>query len=106
MTLASQLTERVSIQQQVRVDDGYGGQTVSWSELANVFANVTPVYVSDSERVIGDQLNARAGYRVKVRLRTDIKASMRVVWKSRTLVIHSLHETGEALSILTYEENL
>ena len=106
MTLASELTQRVSIQQQVRVDDGYGGQSVSWTELTNVFARVEPVYVSEGERAVGDQLDARAGYRITVRYRADIKASMRIVWKSHVLSIHSLHEVGERLSMLTYEENL
>lgn len=100
------LRERVRIEQLIETDDGYGGVTTSWGELVSVFAKVEPIYVGASEQSIGEQRNARAGYRVSVRLRTDIDASMRIVWKSHVLTIHSLHEQGELLSMLTYEEHL
>lgn len=106
MTLASKLTERVTIQYPLMSDDGYGGKTSVWTDLASVFAEVIPVYVGISERVIADQPAAKAGYRVNIRARSDINAAMRIVWKTHTMVIHSLHETNETLSMLTYEENL
>lgn len=106
MSLASQLTERVTIQQQVLTDDGYGGQTMSWADFATVFAEVKPVYANWRERDVGGQIEATAGYRVAIRLRTDIMAAMRLVWKTHTLTIHSLHESGEELSMLAYEENV
>ena len=106
MTLSSQLNERVRIEQPVMVDDNYGGKTVSWNTLATVFAQVEPLYVSALERGVADQLSARAGYRITMRNRTDVRASMRLIWKTHTLAIHSLHEVDETLSILTYEENL
>lgn len=106
MSVASLLRERVTIQQLVQSDDGYGGKTASWTELATVFAQVEPVFVSQSEHLVADQVTAYAGYRVRVRMRSDVTASMQVIWKTHTLKIHSLHEQGEVLSILTYEENL
>jgi SPP1 family predicted phage head-tail adaptor len=106
MSVASLLRERVRIEQLASSDDGYGGRNLVWSELATVFAQVEPIYVGQNEREIADQRSANAGYRVRIRLRTDIEASMRIVWKAHILMIHSLHEQGEILSILTYEENL
>jgi SPP1 family predicted phage head-tail adaptor len=106
MSVASLLRERVRIERLIATDDGYGGQTLNWSELATVFAQVEPIYVGHAERAIADQRSANAGYRVRVRMRADVEASMRVIWKNHVLVIHSLHEQGEILSILTYEENL
>ena len=106
MSISSLLRERVRIERLTASDDGYGGQTQSWSELATVFAQIEPIYVGQTERVIADQRSANAGYRVRVRLRNDVEASMRIIWKNHVLAIHSLHEQGEILSILTYEENV
>ena len=106
MSTASLLRERVRIEQPTASDDGYGGQSLSWTTLATVFAQVEPIYVGQSERVNADQRTAYAGYRVRVRMRTDVAAAMRIIWKTHVLTIHSLHEQGDILSILTYEENI
>lgn len=106
MSIASLLRERVRIEMPLAIDDGYGGKAILWSPLATVFAQVEPIFVGQMERTVADQRSANAGYRVRMRLRTDVEASMRIIWKNHTLVIHSLHEQGEILSILTYEENL
>ena len=106
MSIASLFRERVRIETLATSDDGYGGKTATWTELATVFAQVEPLYVGQSERSAADQRAAYAGYRVRVRMRTDVAASMRIIWKTHTLTIHSIHEQGEILSILTYEENL
>lgn len=106
MSIASLLRERVRIERLNVSDDGYGGHTQVWDELATVFAQVEPIYIGQNEREIGQQRSANAGYRVRIRLRGDVEASMRILWKGHTLSIHSLHEQGEILSILTYEENL
>lgn len=106
MSLASDLRERVTIQQQTASDDGYGGKTANWTDLATLFAQVEPIFGTAMERQVAEQRNASAGYRVRIRYRNDITAAMRILWKTHTLAIHSLHEQGEILSILTYEENL
>ncbi len=106
MSIISQLRERVRIEQPVVVADGFGGQTTSWSTLETVFAQVDPLNLGQGERSIAEQRTATAGYRVRIRMRSDLNASMRLVWKTHVLTIHSLHEQGETLSILTYEEQL
>lgn len=106
MSVSSTLRERVRIEQRAVADDGYGGQTVSWAELATVFAQVEPIYTANGEREWAEQRNASAGYRVRMRMRTDVNASMRLVWKTHVLSIHSIHEQGELLSILANEENI
>lgn len=106
MTLASELKERVRIEQQSTTTDEFGGQSIGWSELATVFAAVEPVQNTVREREVAGQVSAIAGYRVRIRLRGDVDASMRLIWKGHTLGIHSLHETPTTLELLTYEENL
>ena len=106
MSYASLLNERVTIQQPVETDDSYGGKIVGWSELTTCFAQVQPLLVTQGEHLAAEQIASYAGYRITMRLRTDVTAAMRIVWKTHTLNIHSLHEQGEVISILAYEENL
>lgn len=106
MSIASQLKERVTIQQPVTSDDGYGGKSVTWVDFATVFAEVRPVYNANNEKFVGGHLDSNAGYRIIIRARTDLTAAMRVIWKTHTLLIHSLHETDHTLNILSYEEHL
>lgn len=106
MTLASKLTERALIQRPVQTNDGYGGKTVVWTDLATVFAEVKPVFGAVNERVLGAERQSNAGYRITIRLRTDVTAAMRILWKTHTLLIHSLHESDATLNMLCYEENV
>lgn len=104
--LASELRERVTFQKLSATDDGYGGQTLAWIDFVTLFAQVQPIYSNVGEDEVAGQANARAGYRVIIRARSDIDAAMRIRWKTHILRIHSLHEVAEQLSILTDEENL
>jgi SPP1 family predicted phage head-tail adaptor len=103
--LANRLTERVSILQPVTSTDELGGQVVSWEELASCWAEVRPMS-GNRERVVAQQVNSQPGYRVVMRLRSDVTADMRVQWKNRSLAIHSLHERNAMLELLTYEEQV
>lgn len=104
--LASRLRERVTIEQQQTVDDGYGGKTVTWDALTTVFAEVVPMQQSVRERSLAEQIRAVAGYRVTIRARSDVDASMRLQWKGRVMQIHSLHAVDSELQLLTYEEQV
>lgn len=102
--LASRLTERITIEQPNRTPDTYGGNAVSWTEVATLYAAVQPLMGTAREISRADQRQAIAGYRITIRKRDDVDASMREQWNGRTLLIHSLHETRETLELLTYEE--
>jgi SPP1 family predicted phage head-tail adaptor len=106
MSIASELRDRITVQQLSASDDGYGGKIANWGDVATLFAQVQPIFGNASERQEAGQRSANAGYRVRIRYRGDITAAMRIIWKTHTLAIHSLHEQGEILSILTYEENV
>jgi SPP1 family predicted phage head-tail adaptor len=104
--LASRLRERVTIESPERNADTYGGGDTTWAVVATVYASVKPLMGTAREVLTADQVSAIAGYRVSVRKRDDVDASMRILWNGRTLMIHSLHETEQTLEILTYEETL
>ena len=102
--LASRLRERITIEQPVRTADTYGGGDVSWTSVATVYANVRPLLGTAREVNRAAQPTEITGYRIEIRKRSDVNAGMRILWKSRRLAIHSIHETQETLDILTYEE--
>ena len=102
----NRLGERVRIEYPVATSDGQGGQTVSWATLAEVFAEVEPTSNYTTQRNLADQVSARAGYRVTIRARSDVDASMRIIWKTHALKISALHAVDALLEIQTYEESL
>lgn len=106
MGIASQLKERVSIEAPVSADDGQGGKTITWEEVATCWAEVRPVGSGGREGASAGQPEAAAGYRVRIRAMDGVDATMRLQWRSRTLVIHSVHEHTHMLELLTYEEGL
>lgn len=105
MGISSQLRERVRIEQPSTASDGYGGVVSGWVAVATVFAAVEPLFIGQNETQEAARRSGSAGYRIRIRARGDITAAMRVIWKSRVLVIHSIHDQGELLNLLTYEEN-
>lgn len=105
MSNASELNQRIRIEKPITTSDGYGGAVPGWVEVASIFAAVEPMYVGQGERVEAGRRAGSAGYRVRIRARRDITAAMRIIWKTHTLSIHSIHDQGELLNLLTYEEN-
>lgn len=104
--LASRLRERVTLEQPVRTPDTQGGGTVAWTSVATIYASVAPILGTARETSVADQQNALAGYRITIRKRDDVNSAMRVLWRNRVLVIHSLHETDTTLELLAYEEQV
>ncbi len=104
--MINRLSERVTIQQRSIISDGLGGQEISWSELASVYAEVKAISNYTTERSLSDAVHATAGYRVTIRARGDVDASMRVIWKTRVLRISSLHAIDDVLELLTFEESV
>ncbi len=105
-SVSSKLRERVKIEQPIATPDEYGGQAILWTELATVFAEVTPVLGAVSESLFAEQRQAKAGYRVVMRYRSDVYANMRLIWKNHVLFVHSKHEVDGALQLFAYEEML
>jgi SPP1 family predicted phage head-tail adaptor len=104
--LSSLLREPIQIEYPENEPDGYGGTTRSWQVLATVFARVESLESVVRERMLGDRPVASAGYRLTIRYRPEVNAAMRIRWKSHVLLIHSLHEHAETLTLLCYEEDV
>ncbi|MFP3945019.1 MAG: phage head closure protein [Alphaproteobacteria bacterium] len=90
---AGALRHRVTIELPVETPDGQGGQTVTWSPLATVWAEIRPLKAR--ETVNAHQVEARTTHLVRVRHRPDILPTMRVVFGNRIFAIHGVLDDGE-----------
>jgi head-tail adaptor len=62
---AGKYDQRIAIDREDRVSDGGGGSSVTWTEVAKVWAAVWPV--GAREQVVADQLHGASLYRVRIR---------------------------------------
>lgn len=74
-----EMNERIQIIRETRASDGAGGQTLTLSTLASVWAHVRPRSGREMERF--DRINASAMYLFVIRYRTDVEESDRILWK-------------------------
>lgn len=75
------LRHRVSLQGVTRTDDGGGGYTEAWGDLATVWAAVEPL--QGSEQIRAMQTEAAATHRVRMRYRAGVHAGQRVIHEGR-----------------------
>lgn len=74
------LRDRIRIDQRsVATNTDYGTQTITWVELATVWAEVQDQLPSRGENVTAELVQARQPVRVRMRYRADIESTMRVV---------------------------
>lgn len=98
----SRLREFVDIQSASTVSDGYGGQTVTWSNLySNVPATVIPVRGNEQE-VQGRRTTIET-FLVKFRYGLVVSTANRIVWGTRTLDIRSVQDREGDRRMLTLE---
>lgn len=87
--LASELRHKVVIQTKVeggRDEDGYSLPN-AWTTYKNLWAKVTPVAARDLAITQSELTEITA--RLKIRYRTDINTTMRVLWKDKIYSIQS-----------------
>tara|TARA_R110002110_G_scaffold24174_8_gene90974 strand:+ start:1301 stop:1624 length:324 start_codon:yes stop_codon:yes gene_type:complete len=90
VSAAGGLRERVTIEVPTRVSDGTGGESVSWSALGTVWAEV--LSLSGSEVTQAERDEARGRFTVTMRHRDDVSADMRLVWRGQVLNIRGLRD--------------
>lgn len=80
-----QLRERVTVQQFTETRNGIGAAVKSWSDVAEVWAEVrTP---SGRELMAAAQMHSVLTHMITIRYRDDITAAMRVVWRGVNLEV-------------------
>lgn len=89
------LDQRIRLEAETRTPDGGGGWTISWSEIATVWARVLPI--SAREALRAGQLEAAGMYRVTIRNRRDISpgAAMRIVWVTNGDMVLNIRQAAD-----------
>jgi len=90
---AGKLRHRVTIQELVRADDGYGGIIETWQDVATVWAAVEPL--RGSERYRAQQVQAELSHKVTMRYRAGVKPQMRLLHNGRVLNIEAVIDAEE-----------
>lgn len=101
---ASRLRHRLTLQEPVHTPDSGGGYISSWSDIAQLWAEILPV--SGRERLFTGKVQAEATHRILIRYRSDVSTSHRLVFESRIFNIRSImnaHERNEMLELLAEE---
>lgn len=86
------LGERVTLQQRAAGVDSHGHPSTSWSDVAEVWAEVEPI--RGREYFAAGQTQAPVDVRMRIRYRSDITPSMRAVWRSVPHDIVSVIDMG------------
>lgn len=90
---AGKLRHRVTIQQLVKTDDGYGGIVETWQDVATVWAAVEPL--RGNERYRAQQVQAELTHKVIMRYRAGIKPQMRLLYGNRIFEIEAVIDVEE-----------
>lgn len=100
------LDQRITIQRATTADDGMGGQTTTWTDLVATDAKVTPLTLSERERLAALQVTAIQSYRVTCRYHAGWTVKDRVSWRSKTLQIHTVTDemSGQRRTVLECTE--
>ena len=84
------LRHRVTIESQTTTQDAYGGEVITWSEVATVWAAVEPL--SGREFMDGRRQEAEINTRIRIRYRSGLLPGMRVTWGDHTYDIEAVIE--------------
>jgi len=96
---------RLTLEHASATPDGAGGSTLTWSTLATVPADVTPI--GADERVLGEGVADVTRHRIVIRKRSDVSTGDRFRLGDRFFRIRSLtdpQEDGRYLVCLCEEE--
>jgi SPP1 family predicted phage head-tail adaptor len=84
---------RLTLERATATPDGAGGSKLSWSAVATVPADVTPI--GADERAIGEGLADVTRHRIVIRKRSDVSAGDRFTLGDRLFNIRGLADPQE-----------
>jgi SPP1 family predicted phage head-tail adaptor len=74
---AGKLRRKVTIKEKTRTPDDYGGNTVTWTDVCTVWADVEPL--SGTQLFTAMQNASEISYKLRIRYRNDIQPFMKAV---------------------------
>ena len=93
-----QMRHRMTIQSQVATPDGMGGSTITWADVATVWADIRPV--SGAERAQADRLMLDVSHSILMRHRALSATTERLTMDGRVFNVVSLYDADESRSHL------
>jgi len=79
------LRRRVTLQTPTTVADGGGGFAITWTAVAQMWAQMRTL--GGTEVVVADGLQGRVSHEFTIRKRMDVSPSMRIIYGTRLFVI-------------------
>jgi SPP1 family predicted phage head-tail adaptor len=89
---AGNLDRRITIRQSTEVQDSYGEEIATWSDLADVWAQ--RLELSGAERWNAEQVVAQIACKYRIRYRTGITVLHRLMDGTKEYDIHAVLEIG------------
>lgn len=90
---AGRLRHRVTIQEKSVTRDDYGAETITWTDVATVWASVEPL--RGDEFLAMDRRGADVTTRIVMRYYDGVAPEMRVSWGSHTYDVRSVIDVEE-----------
>ena len=88
--MIGKMDQRVVIQRATATPDGIGGSTVTWANIASVWAAVTPFPMKVKEEMIEGRMTATQPLHMRIYARRDLTEKDRVLWDGRTFNIRGI----------------
>lgn len=87
------LRHRVTLQSAAGAPDGAGGETVTWDDMATLWARIAPT--AAREEIVGGHLAGVVTHDITFRWRDDIAGGMRVVYRDRVFRLLAVSDPDE-----------
>ena len=87
------MRHRITIQEKNLVDDGQGGFTNTWSDVATVWASIKEAKAS--EKLWAERLEQNITHRMAIRYRANLSTDMQIIYDGRTFQLHGIQDPDE-----------
>ena len=91
---AGSLNTRVILEAPQATPDGAGGETITWTQVATLWAELRPA--GGGERFAFERAEPTVGWRVRIRFRDDVEPNMRFAIGQRVLEIRAAFDPDGA----------
>ena len=97
------LRHRLTLQQEVKTPDGAGGYTRSWQNVADLWAEISPIstrVIYGSEKLFAGQMQASLSHKVTIRYRSGLSTAMRLLFDNRAFNIRAISNASEGKDVI------
>lgn len=91
---AGKLNHRITVQSKTAAADTYGGETITWTTFATVWASIEPL--RGNEFIESQRAGAELTTRIRVRYRSGYAPTMRVTWGTHVYDVEAVINVNEA----------